>query len=85
MKDRLIFLKNDIKDFFLFIKWLPGYFRLHRNYGYDPDIYSFIIENYEMVLTSRTRFMSKPTYYWQDVVAQIDEWYEDDDEEKWQY
>lgn len=85
MKDRLIFLKNDIKDFFLFIKWLPGYFRLHRNYGYEPDTYSFIIENYEMVLTSRTRLMSKPTYYWQDVVAQIDEWYEDDDEEKWQY
>lgn len=76
---RLHFLKEDIKDFFMFIKWLPAYFRLHRNYGYQPDTYSFIIENYEMVLTERTNTMSKPTYCWQDVVGEIDKWYEEVD------
>ena len=85
MRCRLIFLKEDIKEFLMFVKWLPDYFRLHKNYGYDPDAYSFIIENYEMVLTSRTKTMSKPTYHWQDVVCEIDKWYEDDDEEKYQY
>lgn len=79
MTQRLYFLKEDIKDFFMFIKWLPAYFRLHRNYGYQPDTYSFIIENYIMVITERTNTMSKPTYRWQDVVGEIDKWYEEVD------
>lgn len=36
-----------IKDIFLFIKNLPGYFKLQRDYGYTPDTYSYIVENYE--------------------------------------
>jgi len=80
MRDRLTFLERDIKEILMFIKWLPDYFRLHRNYGYKPDTYSFIIENYEMVLCERTKVMSKPTYHWQDVVREIDRWYEDMDE-----
>lgn len=78
MIQRLCFLKEDIKDLFLFVKWLPSYFRLHRNYGYQPDTYDFIIQNYETVLSNRTNTMSKPTYYWQDVVSEIDRWYEED-------
>lgn len=78
MRQRLSFLKEDIKDFFMFIKWLPAYHRLHRNYGYQPDTYSFIIENYTMVITERTNTMSKPTYHWQDVVSEIDRWYEEE-------
>lgn len=70
-------LKEDIKSFFLFIKWLPRYFRLHRVYEYEPDVYCCIIENYEMVLCNRTKTMSKPTYHWRDVVAEIDRWYEE--------
>ena len=77
----MVFLKESIKEFFEFVKWLPDYFRLHKNYGYEPDTYSFIIENYEMVLTERTNTMSKPTYNWQDVVCEIDKWYED--EQNW--
>ena len=78
MRQRLCFLKEDIKDFFRFIKWLPNYYWLHRNYGYEPMTYNFIIENYEIVLSERTRTMSKPTYHWQDVVSEIDRWYEED-------
>ena len=78
MKYRLMFFKEDIKEFFTFITWLPRYFRLHKNYGYEPDAYDFIIQNYEMVLTNRTRTMSKPTYHWRDVVSEIDRWYEDE-------
>ena len=78
MRQRLYFLKEDIKDFFRFVKWLPAYYKLHRNYGYHPDTYDFIIDNYETVLSNRTRTMSKPTYHWQDVVSEIDRWYEED-------
>lgn len=70
-------LKENIKDIFLFIKWIPGYFKLHKNYRYEPDTYSFIIENYENVLCNRTKTMSKPTYCWKDVIYEIDRWYEE--------
>ena len=78
MKDTLLFLKENIKDFFIFIKWIPAYRKLHKNYGYHPYIYDFIIYNYQNVLTNRTRTMSKPTYTWQAVVSEIDRWYEED-------
>ena len=78
MKFRIYLFKEKIKLLFYFIKWLPGYFKLHRNYGYDPDTYSYIIENYEMVLCNRTRTMSKPTYHWHDVIYEIDRWYEEE-------
>lgn len=71
------FLRSNIKDLFYFIKCLPGYFKLHQDYGYEPDTYSFIIQQYERVLCNRTRGMSKPTYYWYDVVSEIDRWYEE--------
>lgn len=78
MIQRLYFLKEDIKNFFRFIKWLPSYYKLHNYYGYHPETYSFIIENYEMVLSNRTRVLSKPTYSWKYVVQEIDRWYEED-------
>jgi hypothetical protein len=77
MKFRYINLKEKIKLLFYFIKWLPGYYKLHKDYGYEPDTYNYIIENYEHVLCNRTKVMSKPTYHWKDVVSEIDRWYED--------
>lgn len=74
-----MFIIEKIKNIFIFIKWLPGYFRLHNNYEYEPDTYSFIIENYEQVLCNRTYSMSKPTYHWKDVVGELDRYYEDDE------
>ena len=78
MRIRLYFLKENIKELFYFIKWLPEYIKLHREYGYKPDTYSYIIENYQQVLCNRTKVMSKPTYHWRDVVSEIDRWYEED-------
>lgn len=72
------FILLDIKELFYFIKWMPEYYRLHKNYGYEPDTYGYIIENYEQVLCNRTKTMSKPTYHWRDVINEIDRWYEED-------
>lgn len=83
MKFRIFLLKEtikqSIKEKLLFFCWLPGYYKLHRDYGYRPDTYDFIIQNYETVLCERTKTMSKPTYHWRDVVSEIDRWYEEDE------
>ena len=74
---RLLFLIEDIKYFLLFIKYLPGYFKLHYTYGYSPDTYNFIIDNYEQVLCNRTKLLSKPTYCWRTVINELDRYYEE--------
>ncbi len=78
MRFRIYLLKKNIEVLFQFIKWLPGYFKLHSDYLYEPSTYHFIIQNYEMVLCERTKVMSKPTYHWKDVVREIDRWYEEE-------
>ena len=77
MRFRLYLLKETIKELLLFIKYLPGYYKLHKDYLYKPDTYSFIIDNYEQVLCNTTKTMSKPTYHWRAVVNEIDRYYEE--------
>ena len=77
MKFRLYLLKENIKELLLFVRWIPGYYKLYKNYGYTPDTYDFIIDNYEKVLCNTTKTMSKPTYYWRDVISEIDKYYEE--------
>lgn len=69
-------LKENCIELLLFLKWIPGYYKLHKNYGYTPDTYDFIIDNYEKVLCNTTKTMSKPTYHWRSVVNEIDKYYE---------
>lgn len=82
IKLRIRFLIEDIKELLLFIRYIPGYYKLHKNYLYEPSTYDFIIQNYEKVLCSRTKTMSKPTYYWRSVVNEIDRYYEEIYEEE---
>lgn len=71
-----------MKRLIKFIRNLSGYWKLERDYGYDPDTYDFIIKQYSDVLCSRTRTMSKLTYYATDIINEIDKWYEELYEEK---
>ena len=77
MRFRLYPLKETISELLLFIRYLPGYYKLHKNYLYEPDTYDFIIDNYEKVLCNTTKTMSKPTYHWRSVVSEIDRYYEE--------
>lgn len=77
MRFRLELLKESLTELLRFIIYLPGYYKLHTNYGYAPDTYDFIIYNYEKVLCNTTKTMSKPTYCWRDVVSEIDRYYEE--------
>lgn len=77
IKLRIRFLIEDIKTLLLFFRYIPGYYKLHRDYLYKPDTYDFIIQNYECVLCNTTKTMSKPTYHWRSVVSEIDRFYEE--------
>lgn len=77
MRTRIYLIKESIKATLDFIKNIPGYIKLQRDYGYKPETYGYIIENYEQVLCNRTKVMSKPTYYYEDVIRELDRWYED--------
>ena len=60
-----------------FIKKLKSFYRFYKDYKYNGDECEFIIENYQEVLCSRTKTMSKPTYYANSVIGEMDKWYED--------
>ena len=60
-----------------FIKNLKSFYRFYKDYEYNGDDCKFIIENYQEVLCSRTKTMSKPTYYANSVIGEMDKWYED--------
>lgn len=64
-----------MKQFLKFLTKIKSFWKLYQNYGYDGEDIEFIIENYQDVLQNRTKLMSKPTYYANDVIKQIDEWY----------
>lgn len=77
------FFHGTIPDVLTFIRRIPGYRRLDKAWDYDPETYTFIINNYTQVLCDRTKSMSKPTYYASDVLSQMDEWYQEREEGKW--
>ena len=62
--------------FLKFLTKIKSFWKIYSGYGYDGETIEFIINNYTEVLESRTRIMSKPTYYARDVIEQIDDWYE---------
>lgn len=64
-----------MKTLFRFIKSLKSFWKFYKDYEYNGKDCEFIIENYQEVLCSRTKTMSKPTYYASAVIAEIDEWY----------
>lgn len=66
-----------MKQFLKFLIKLKSFWKFYHNYEYDGEDVEFIIDNYQKVLCNRTKLMSKPTYYASDVIAQIDNWYEE--------
>lgn len=81
LRERLYWMRYDIKEtvksLWTFLRRIRGYRKLDLDYGYAPEDYRFILDNYCEVLENRTKMMSKPTYYAQDIIGQLDEWYDD--------
>lgn len=81
---RIKYIPDWVKGLFRFIRRIPGYYKLDRYWDYEPDTYTFIIDNYSEVLCSRTHFMSKPTYYARDILTQLDDFYAEKDTGYWE-
>lgn len=64
-----------MKMLFRFIKNIKSFWKFYKDYEYNGEDCEFIVDNYQEVLCSRTRTMSKPTYRASAVIAEIDEWY----------
>lgn len=62
---------------FRFIKNIKSFWKFYKDYEYNGQDCEFIIENYQEVLRSRTKAMSKPTHYANSVIHNMDRWYED--------
>lgn len=62
------------------IKRIIGFVKLYKDYGYDAETLRHIIKTYTRIICNRTRLMSKPTYYYEYIIRQIDEWYDYHDE-----
>lgn len=66
-----------MKQFIKFLTKIKSFWKFYQNYEYGGETVEFIIDNYQEVLCNRTKLMSKPTYYANDVIEQIDNWYEE--------
>lgn len=75
MRFRLYLFCEWIKQFFRFFKRIKSFYKFYSDYEYNGEDCEFIIDNYQEVLCSRTKTMSKPTYRASAVIAEIDEWY----------
>lgn len=67
-----------MKQFLTFLTKIKSFWKFYKDYEYEGETAEFIVENYQDVLQNRTKMMSKPTYYARDVIAQIDNWYEEE-------
>ena len=65
-----------MKTLLTFIKHVPGFFRLYRDWGYTPNDYEFILDQYSEVLCDITgNRMSKHLYYAKDILSVVQEHY----------
>lgn len=61
-----------MKKFLKFLTKIKSFWKLYQNYEYDGETVEFIIDTYEKLLCNRTKTMSKPTYYLEDILSEID-------------
>lgn len=66
-----------VKQIISFLKNIKSFYKFYVDYEYNGNDCRFIIENYQDVLSNRTQTMSKPTYYANAVIDELDKWYEE--------
>ena len=75
-----------MRELFGFIKNIGSFYKFWKDYEFNGNAMAYIIEQYQSVISNRTRCLSKPTYSADTVVSALDEWYErvyeEQDEEK---
>lgn len=66
-----------MKQMLHFLAKLKSFWEFYKNYGYDGETIEFIVDTYEKLLCERTKTMSKPTYQLEDILREIDRWYDE--------
>ena len=66
-----------MRELFGFIKNIGSFYKFWKDYEFTGEDASFIVEQYQSVLSNRTKFLSKPTYFASAVVNALDEYYEE--------
>lgn len=65
-----------MRELFGFIKNIGSFYKFWKDYEFNGNAMAYIIEQYQSVISNRTRCLSKPTYSASTVICAIDEWYE---------
>ena len=65
-----------MRDLIGFIKNIGSFYKFWKDYEFNGNAMAYIIEQYQSVISNRTRCLSKPTYSADTVVSALDEWYE---------
>jgi hypothetical protein len=65
-----------MRELFGFIKNIGSFYKFWKDYEFNGNAMAYIIEQYQSVISNRTRCLSKPTYSANTVISAIDEWYE---------
>ena len=65
-----------MRELFGFIKNIGSFYKFWKDYEFNGNAMAYIIEQYQSVISNRTRCLSKPTYAASTVICAIDEWYE---------
>lgn len=65
-----------MRELFGFIKNIGSFYKFWKDYEFNGNTMAYIIEQYQSVVSNRTRCLSKPTYSANTVISAIDEWYE---------
>lgn len=61
---------------FRFVRLINQFFKLFKDYGYEPKDYIFMMEQYIKVICNLTNGrMSKPMYYANDILSEINDCY----------
>lgn len=67
------FFHGGIQDIWRFVRRIPGYRKVDKYFGYDPEVYIVAVDNYEKLLCELTGTLSKPTYDYNVVLDEIRE------------
>jgi hypothetical protein len=65
-----------MRELFGFIKNIGSFYKFWKDYEFNGNAMAYIIEQYQSVISNRTRCLSKPTYSAETIVCALDEWYE---------
>ena len=77
LRFRFLCLKDSVRSFFRFIRFLPGFWRLNRFWDVDPDFYGWVIRQYATVMNEMTGGqLSKPSHCAETVIEEIWEYME---------